>query len=765
MAFPDTVLASASRSVLRWVRRWFRYRRFRLALVPEHEIEVHDGVYRALGNDPQFRLTAGRSRLPCGWCRLRYEARALTGHLQPKLYVDAGGGFTESSSLKLPFATGRTQNALVRLSDPVALRLDPCEYPTEFALVGIDVTEYGRIALGIYALVRLSSQLFSPPGRAMRRIRHGWKVLREGGIEALRERVIFALTHRPDYDEWLATFDTPAAAELNAYRERAKRLPRRPLVSIVLPVYNTPERLLRECIESVRAQTYSHWELCIADDASTAAHVSAVLAEYAAADARVRVVTRERNGHISAASNSALALATGEFVAFLDHDDLLAPHALSCMVERHGAGEFDLAYSDEDHIDATGRRYDPFFKPDWNEDLFLSVNYVCHLTMVRRDLVTRAGGFREGYEGAQDFDLLLRVSRGLDRRRIAHVPRILYHWRAIAGSTARSTDEKAYAGAAGLAALRDHLAAIGGRGEAEPGPLPTTYRVRWRLPDPPPRASIIIPTRDRVDLLRRCIESIVERTDYPVFEILVVDNDSERPETLAYLRQIEREGRARVLRFAGPFNFSAINNVAMRAAAGSIVAFVNNDIEVIDGGWLTELVSHAARPDVGAVGPKLLYADGNIQHAGLILGIGGVAGHAFRHFPGTHPGTNGRAALAQSVSAVTAACLVIRKSVCEEVGGFDAERLKVAFNDVDLCIKVREAGYRNVYTPYARLKHHESASRGSDQSPEKAARFKAEVDTMLQRWGQLLEQDPAYNPNLTLSGEDFSLAWPPRLPG
>jgi GT2 family glycosyltransferase len=488
-----------------------------------------------------------------------------------------------------------------------------------------------------------------------------------------------------------------------------------------------------------------------------------LLADFAANDPRIRVVTRSQNGHISAASNSALAIATGEFVALLDHDDVLAPHALSCMIERLQEGEYDLAYSDEDHIDEFGRRYEPFFKPDWNPELLHSVNYLCHLTLVRRSLVERAGGFRLGFEGAQDFDLFLRISRDLPAHRVAHVPRVLYHWRSVEGSTARSPGEKAYAESAGLAALREHVAAVDAHAVAMPGLLRTTYRVRWRLPEPTPLVSIIIPTRDRLDLLRQCLDSIRGRTVYPSYEIVIVDNESRQPETLAYLRDVQQSGNVRVLRYEGAFNFSAINNRAVAAAAGSVIALVNNDIEVIDGDWLDELVSHAVRPEIGAVGPKLLYRDRHIQHAGLVLGVHRVAGHAFKHLPGDEGGANGRAMMTQSVSALTGACLVVRKAVYELVGGLDEVHLQVAFNDVDFCIKVSKAGYRNVYTPYARLYHYESASRGIDGSAERVARFNSEVDTMLDRWGETLENDPAYNPNLTVVDEDFSLAWPPRV--
>ncbi len=743
--------------------RFFRYRRSQLVLVPAYQLETTRDGFRSLGDDPQFQVTSKTKRFAQGWCRLRYRAHASQAHLQPKLYVDTGDGFTEDSSIRLPFATGRDQAVFLRLPDVQAMRLDPCDSVCEFTFSDIDVTELGHLAIGVRAVLNVVTRLFSPPGAALRRIGSGLRLFRRHGFDAFRGQLERALADVPDYEEWVAMFDTPTAAKLRIHCDRVARLAHRPLVSIVLPVHDTPERLLRECVESVIAQTYPHWELCVADDASTLRHVARVLADFAASDPRIRVVTRSQNGHISAASNSALAIATGEFVALLDHDDVLAPHALSCMIERLQEGEYDLAYSDEDHIDEFGRRYEPFFKPDWNPELLHSVNYLCHLTLVRRSLVERAGGFRLGFEGAQDFDLFLRISRDLPAHRVAHVPRVLYHWRSVEGSTARSPGEKAYAESAGLAALREHVAAVDAHAVAMPGLLRTTYRVRWRLPEPTPLVSIIIPTRDRLDLLRQCLDSIRGRTVYPSYEIVIVDNESRQPETLAYLRDVQQSGNVRVLRYEGAFNFSAINNRAVAAAAGSVIALVNNDIEVIDGDWLDELVSHAVRPEIGAVGPKLLYRDRHIQHAGLVLGVHRVAGHAFKHLPGDEGGANGRAMMTQSVSALTGACLVVRKAVYEQVGGLDEVHLQVAFNDVDFCIKVSKAGYRNVYTPYARLYHYESASRGIDGSAERVARFNSEVDTMLDRWGETLENDPAYNPNLTVVDEDFSLAWPPRV--
>jgi GT2 family glycosyltransferase len=431
------------------------------------------------------------------------------------------------------------------------------------------------------------------------------------------------------------------------------------------------------------------------------------------------------------------------------------------MVKAAGrAPDAGLFYSDEDKIDADGRRFDPYFKPDWDPDLVLGQNYVCHFTMARTELVRALGGFRAGYEGSQDHDLVLRCAERLEPAQIVHVPRVLYHWRAIAGSSALARDAKDYASAAGAKAIAGHL------DRKHPGAaveeLPHGhYRVRWPLPARLPMVSLVVPTRDKAELLRTCVEGILSRTTYPEFEIVVVDNQSSDPETLAYLAAIGRLGRVRVLRYDAPFNYSAINNWAVQRCDGDVIGLVNNDTEVITAGWLEEMVSQAVRPDVGAVGAMLYYPNDTIQHAGIVLGVHGVAAHAYAGRVRQYPGQCGRARVAQSVSAVTAACLLVRREVFAEVGGLD-ESLAVAFNDVDFCLRVAAAGYRNVWTPFAELYHHESATRGAEDSPAKLARFNREVDRMTARWGDLLRQDPYYNPNLTVTGDAFDLAFPPR---
>ncbi|HEY5676569.1 MAG TPA: glycosyltransferase family 2 protein, partial [Myxococcales bacterium] len=588
------------------------------------------------------------------------------------------------------------------------------------------------------------------PAMALKLVR----ALRAGGAGEVLDTL---LRKRPQvsrlpYGEWVDRYATLSAGDRAAIRRHIEALPARPRFSVLMPVYQTPEPFLRRAIESVRAQLYPDWELCIADDASPSAHVRRVLEEAAAADPRIKLVFRESNGHISAASNSALAIATGEFVALLDHDDELTEHALYMIAAV--ASDADLVYSDEDKVDAHGHLSDPHFKPDWNPDLLLAHNYVAHLCAVRTSRIRALGGFRAGMEGSQDHDLVLRIAKSGGR--VRHVPHVLYHWRAIEGSTALSSSAKQYAEDASLRALRDHTGA-----PVERGPLPLTYRVRWPVPDPAPLVSLIIPTRDGAGLLRKCVETLLATTAYRPCELIVVDNQSRDPEALRLLRELEQRTVARVLRYDAPFNYSAINNLGVREARGEVVGLLNNDLEIVEPGWLTAMVAQALRPEVGAVGARLLYPDGTVQHGGVILGIGGIANHAHRNFPRGESGYFGRLQLVQDLSAVTAACLVVRRDVYLRAGGFD-EGIAVAFNDVDFCLRLRKAGLRCVYTPDATLVHHESKSRGKDDTPEKRARFVREVETMMSRWGGELRNDPAYNPNLTLESEDFALAWPPR---
>jgi glycosyltransferase involved in cell wall biosynthesis len=563
------------------------------------------------------------------------------------------------------------------------------------------------------------------------------------------------------YGAWLREFGT---IDIIGLRRALRRLPRHPLISILLPVYNPDLPLLGAAIESIERQIYQRWELCIADDASTDPEVRPFLEAKARSDHRIKITFREKNGHISACSSSALALATGEWCALLDHDDAFAADALAFValeIDRHP--EAGLIYSDEDKMDENGVRSSPFFKPDWNPELFLGQNFINHLGVYRTELLREIGGFREGFEGSQDYDLALRCVERLGPEQVRHIPRILYHWRTVGGSLAAVPDAKPYAKEAARRAIADHAARIGMPGSVAPCPEnKESHRFIHELQKTAPLVSIIIPTRDRVGLLKRCVESIRTRTEYDPFEIIVVDNGSSEEETLRFFRAIEADKSARVIRDDGAFNYSRLNNRAAVEARGDVLMFLNNDTEIDDPAWLAELVSHAARPEVGAAGARLWYPDGTLQHGGVILGLGGVAGHAFPHIPRGHPGYFNRAMLQQDCSAVTGACMALRKKVFEELGGFDEVNLSVSFNDIDFCLRLAKTGYRVVWTPYANLIHHESASRGHQRAPEEQAEFERAVDYMQRTWGADLLRDPFYNPNLSLNLPGFELAFPPR---
>lgn len=579
-----------------------------------------------------------------------------------------------------------------------------------------------------------------------------WRYLcRYGDEPAEKSEPVVPVTEGLDldgqYQLWLQKHRT-SEEDLERLRAAQATWRYRPLVSVVMPVYDVEQVWLERAIESILAQVYPNWELCIADDASTAPHVQETIRRFAARDGRIRTARLPQNLGIGGASNAALALATGQFVALLDHDDELEPEALYEVVKLLQAyPEADMIYSDEDKLAPDGRRVAPFFKPDWSPDMFRSHMYTCHLGVYRKSLVDQIGGFRTGYDGSQDYDLVLRLIEHTDK--IFHIPKVLYHWRAIAGSTARAPREKDRAYEAGIRALREHLERTGTDAVVEEGKWHGSYRVRYRI-EGRPLVSIIVPTKDRPDLLERCVRSIEERSTYPSYEIVIVDNQSAAHATLEWLADAERRKRARVLRFRAPFNFSAINNFAVARARGDHVVLLNNDTEVLSPEWLEAMLEHSQRKEIGAVGAKLLYPDGSVQHAGVILGLGGVAGHSHRGWAGSDPGYFGIVDTIRNYSAVTFACAMIRKAVYEEVGGMNERELGVAFNDVDFCLRIRAAGYRIAYTPYAELYHHESASRGYELNPN-------EVAYMRKTWEWELARDPYYNPNLTTVREDFSL--------
>jgi glycosyltransferase involved in cell wall biosynthesis len=565
----------------------------------------------------------------------------------------------------------------------------------------------------------------------------------------------------PSYSRWVRDLDTPSRADIRRARNKSAAFSKQPTISVLMPVFNPKPAILDAAIRSVREQAYPHWELCIADDSSSDPAVAAVLRRHAAADPRIKVRFRDTRGNISAASNTALAMATGDFVALFDHDDLLPPLALYWVVEsinRHPDAR--VFYSDEDKVDERGRRFNPHFKSDFNHVLLLAQNMICHLGVYYRDLVVSLGGFREGFEGAQDHDLALRCTAAVSRHEIVHIPRILYHWRAIEGSTALATTEKPAAVSAAQRAVTEHVRLFDSGATVEPAvEAPMFLRVRHSLPTPAPLVSIVICTRDHASLLRTAIESICDKTTYPHYEIVVLDNGSCDAATLDYLASISARSGITVIRDDSPFNYSRLNNTAVRHARGQVLCLLNDDIEVLTPEWLDEMVSFAVQADVGAVGARLWYPDGTLQHGGVIIGAGGVAGHAHPRLAKGQRGYFSRAVLQQELSAVTGACLVVRRDVYDEVGGLD-EKIAVAFNDVDLCLRIRAAGYRNIWTPFAELIHHESASRGYEDNPEKLARFQREIRFMQDRWGDVLDTDPYYNPNLSMRSGDYKLALP-----
>ena len=555
-----------------------------------------------------------------------------------------------------------------------------------------------------------------------------------------------------DYKEWLEK-NMPARQELD--RQEKHKFKYAPKISILVPVYNTPETFLRQMIESVQKQTYGNWELCIANANPANEQVKVILKEYTANDARVKVTDVPENEGIAQNTNKALEIADGTFIGLLDHDDVLAENALYEVVkELNKAVDTDVIYTDEDKVStAMDEYFSPNFKPDFNLDMLRSNNYFCHFFVAKKELIETVGGFRGEYNGAQDYDLLLRCIEKAER--IAHIPKILYHWRVHQESTADNPLSKMYAYDAGQKAIEQHLKRCGVTAEVSKTENLGFYRVKYQQ-EGSPLVSILIPNKDQKDTLDQCLKSIEARTDYENYEIIIIENNSTEQETFEYYKQIKNP-KIRVIEWKDEFNYSAINNFGVRHAKGEYLLFLNNDIEVINSDWLGEMLSNCQREEVGAVGAKLYYPDNTVQHAGVIVGIGGVAGSVFVGLKRGYTGYMHRASIQQNLSAVTAACMMVKKSVFEEVGGFE-EELKVAFNDIDFCLKIREKGHLIVYDPYVELYHYESKTRGAEDTTEKIRRFQSEIEYMRSHWSSILKNgDPAYNPHLSLKKWDYSL--------
>ena len=733
----------------------------------QNQIQTEDGDYsfRSTGDDPQFSIEPFFVRFGRPWVRVQFSMRAEADNLlTPRLYFGTIDGFDEKRAIDLVVDDRGIVDTIVKLlPGSHSMRLDPCVARGRFSIIGFRVKRLTTIGAIIRISLRAIRRDRGRPIDIVRLLKSGLKILRQHGFGVLVRKLEESeqdLQEERDYIRWIAAYDDLNDEDRKGISRRIQHLRQKPLISVLMPVYNVDPRWLVAAIESVRRQLYPNWELCIADDKSTRQEIRSVLEHYRSTDSRIKVCFREQNGHIAASSNSALRLATGDFIALLDHDDELAEHALYLVAEEvESHPEAGLIYSDEDKIDETGHRYDPYFKPDWNPDLFLSQNMISHLGVYRRSLVEAIEGFRLGYEGSQDYDLALRVIEQLDAEQIRHIPHILYHWRSIPGSTALAGEEKAYASKTARNAIEDHLRRRGI--QASVMSCGQYCRVKYPIPSTAPLVSLLMPTRDGTTLLQRAVGSVLSITRYFPFELIVIDNSSTNPETLRYLEMIQNDARVRVLQYPHPFNFPSINNAGVKIAQGSIIGLLNDDIEVLHPDWLEEMVSHALRTDIGVVGAMLYYPDETIQHAGVVTGVWEIAAHMHKRLPRGATGYFSRAALVQNYSVVTAACCIVRRSVYEEVGGLD-EKLRVAFNDVDFCLRVRERGYRNLWTPFAELYHHESATRGSDLTPQNRARFMQEIEFMKNRWGGKLIVDPAYNPNLSLEADDFSLAYPPR---
>ena len=560
------------------------------------------------------------------------------------------------------------------------------------------------------------------------------------------------------YGPWYEAY-VPDEAALE--KQRHHHFEYSPLISVAVPAYRTPEKFLAQMIDSLLAQTYGNWELCIANGSPEDSAMKKVLEEYTKKDSRIRVSELTENKGIAGNTNAALEMAQGEFVGLLDHDDLLAPNALYEIVRALDEDRnLDAVYTDEDKVTTElDEHFQPHLKPDFNLDLLRSNNYICHFFVVRRSIVQKVGGFCQEFDGAQDHDFIFRCIETAEK--VGHIPEILYHWRTHKASTADNPASKMYAFDAGKRAIEAHLKRTGTEGIVSHTPDLGFFRVKYPVQGQP-LVSVIIPNKDEKETLKACIDSIREKTEYPNYEIIIVENNSTTDEIFQYYKELSQDPRIRLLRWKKEFNYSAINNYGVRHANGEYLLFLNNDVTVITPGWIKELLGVCQRPEVGAAGVKLIYPDNTIQHAGCVIGLGGIAGHMFVDMPANRTGYLHKASILQDMSAVTAACMMMKRTAFEEAGGF-TEKLSVAFNDVDLCLKVRKNHKLIVYDPYVQLYHMESKTRGAEDNKEKVRRFQEEIEYMRCQWIDILKKgDPYYNKNLSLTKWNNSLR---PLPG
>lgn len=725
----------------------------KLRLTPFNEIsKSEDNNYQSNGIDPSFLVSSSRYSLPSGLLKISFDWDSeITSN--PVLYYDCGYGISEKYKVELCGVKNGRSTTLVFLPPFIfSLRLDPISEKGIFRIENLVAEEIRPVNKD--NLLELQKQIF--------RVSPGYNIY----LKSLELNI----SKQGSYQRWL---EKEQANLKEPILESQLCKSRDILFSIIMPVYDPEPSFLKSAIESLIEQSYTNWQLCIVDDCSENPDIREMINYFSMNDSRIIVRYRTSRGHISQASNDALENVSGEFCILLDHDDLLPPYALSFLArEIELFPNTALIYSDEDKLysgstdlrgivdcDSAGCRYDPYFKPEWDSELLLTQNYISHLGIYRTDILKKIGGFRLGYEGAQDWDLVLRFSEQIEEHQIRHIPHVLYHWRATPGSISLGIDNKSYAYDAGFKVIVDTLNRRNIDAEVLNNPLDkASYRIKYS-PKNLPSPEIIIPTKDNLQFLKVCVNSILDTTCIENFNLTIVDNDSKKADTKEYLHSISKKAQVKILPYHGSFNYSAINNMAIANSNSNMIVLLNDDTEIINSEWLTELVSQAMRPEVGIVGARLLYADNTIQHAGIVLGIGGIANNAFQGFHVDSVGFQNRTRLTQQYSAVTGACMAFRKEIWQMVGGFDEINLPNSFNDVDFCLKVKKLGYKVIWTPFASLYHHESQSRGKIDcwNQNDKTNFKIESQYISNKWGDLLRNDPAYHPNFNREKSNFWL--------
>ena len=743
----------------------FPRRRVAAALVPMDAITVIDkdkDEYQATGTGACFVLTLGEDGSKGGWYYFEAALVRHNGNLLANLRVETVDALDRRFDWPINTNLRGSIREIIYLPPNVTRLLwFPTGAPGFFKQSPLLLHRVSRIESIARRWYRVMNTLgkFERDSVASARRSALWSVF-FGASNALQTAYRRTAEERirrirgNDYPAFLARTEKRDLSAEQHVRQKVKRLVDPPLISLFTALGSPTREPLRKMLDSVACQLYPHWELFIGADSSLSPEITELLLDRQAADIRVKLLFVSPGASVADRLNVALNAARGEFCVQLGQHDFIHAHALSYVaLERDEHSNSNLIYTDDDRISALDVRSDPAFKPDWNPDLFHSLNYISALAVYRRTLAVAVGGYRNGFEESEGYDLLLRLSSNMHPECVRHIAKVLYSHRVRPPEENTGVRHRT-----GLDALKDHLSPCGAVVAA--GNMPCVYRVSHPLPAQPPLVTLIVPTRDKVEILRKCISSIQQKTVYANWEMIVVDNGSTDPATHYYLRELELDRRIRVVTRDQPFNYSALNNFAAGVARGDVLGLLNNDLEIVSPEWLTEMVSHAIRPEIGAVGAKLLYPGGMVQHAGVVLGIGGVAGHVHRYLPGDDSGYCHRASVTQNLSAVTGACLLVRKAVYWEVGGLNETHLAVAFNDIDFCLKLRDAGYRNLYTPHALLIHHESISRGRDDTEEKSRIFKQEYAHMQNFWKDKLQDDPAYNKNLTLDYENFSFATP-----